>query len=99
MAGDDGATPLIQAEGLGKTYPPRDRRGTGFRAVAGIDFHVDRGRAPSGSSAPTGRASPRRCACSAASPRPPRGSLRILGVDRDGGSVRVPSEVQFRIAC
>jgi lipooligosaccharide transport system ATP-binding protein len=89
MAGDGSATPLIQAEGLKKTYPPRDGRGAGFQAVAGIDFHVDRGEAfgflgPNGA----GKSSTMRmlgCVSTATA-----GTLRILGMDpaRDGRRIR-----------
>jgi lipooligosaccharide transport system ATP-binding protein len=42
---DDLAPVLIQARGLTKTFPPRDKHGTPFTAVDGIDFELRRGEA------------------------------------------------------
>ena len=39
------AAALVEAVGLTKRYPPRDRGGTGFTAVDGIDFALHRGEA------------------------------------------------------
>ncbi|MFK3985112.1 ABC transporter ATP-binding protein [Micromonospora sp. NPDC050397] len=72
--------PLVEAVGLVKRYPPRDRRSTSFTAVDGIDFTLQRGRAfgflgPNGA----GKSSTMRMiAC--VSP-PTAGTLRVLGMD------------------
>lgn len=81
--------PLIEAKGLVKTYPARDRPGGVFQAVAGLDFHVGRGEAfgflgPNGA----GKSSTMRmlgCVSPVTS-----GTLRILGMDpaRDGRRIR-----------
>ncbi|WP_373315440.1 ABC transporter ATP-binding protein [Asanoa ishikariensis] len=71
---------LVQAAGLVKRYPPRDRHGTPFTAVDGIDFVLRRGESfgflgPNGA----GKSSTMRMiAC--VSP-PTAGSLRVLGMD------------------
>jgi lipooligosaccharide transport system ATP-binding protein len=80
---------LVEAVGLVKRYPPRDRRSTGFTAVDGIDFPLRRGEAfgflgPNGA----GKSSTMRMiAC--VSP-PTAGSLRVLGMDArtDGRRIR-----------
>jgi lipooligosaccharide transport system ATP-binding protein len=80
---------LVEAVGLVKRYPPRDRRSTGFTAVDGIDFTLRRGEAfgflgPNGA----GKSSTMRMiAC--VSP-PTAGSLRVLGMDArtDGRRIR-----------
>jgi len=36
---------LVEAVGLTKHYPPRDRRSSGFTAVGGVDFQLRRGEA------------------------------------------------------
>ncbi|RCG32061.1 ABC transporter ATP-binding protein [Sphaerisporangium album] len=89
MTRDGTAAPLIQARGLRKTYPAKVRGGEGFQAVAGIDFHVDRGEAfgflgPNGA----GKSSTMRM-LGCVSP-PTGGDLRILGMDprRDGRRIR-----------
>ncbi|MFC4589572.1 ABC transporter ATP-binding protein [Sphaerisporangium corydalis] len=86
---DDGETPLIDAKGLVKEYPARDRPGGVFRAVAGLDFQVGRGEAfgflgPNGA----GKSSTMRM-LGCVSP-PTAGTLRILGMDpaRDGRLIR-----------
>jgi lipooligosaccharide transport system ATP-binding protein len=89
MASEGDETPLIQAKGLVKAYPARDRHADAFQAVAGLDFHVGRGEAfgflgPNGA----GKSSTMRMlAC--VSPVT-AGSLRILGMDpaRDGRRIR-----------
>jgi lipooligosaccharide transport system ATP-binding protein len=82
-------TPLIEAKGLVKTYPARDRPGGVFEAVAGLDFRVGRGEAfgflgPNGA----GKSSTMRM-LGCVSPVT-AGSLRILGMDpaRDGREIR-----------
>jgi lipooligosaccharide transport system ATP-binding protein len=71
---------LVQAVGLTKTFPPRERRGTAFTAVAGIDLRVMRGEAfgvlgPNGA----GKSSTMRMiAC--VSPKS-TGELQVLGMD------------------
>jgi lipooligosaccharide transport system ATP-binding protein len=89
MATDSIEAPLIEAKGLVKAYPARDRPGGVFQAVAGLDFHVGRGEAfgflgPNGA----GKSSTMRmlgCVSPATA-----GSLRILGMDpaRDGRRIR-----------
>jgi lipooligosaccharide transport system ATP-binding protein len=79
----------VEAVGLVKRYPPRDRRGTSFTAVDGIDFTLRRGEAfgflgPNGA----GKSSTMRMiAC--VSP-PTAGTLRVLGMDpsTDGRRIR-----------
>ncbi|MGW4467785.1 ABC transporter ATP-binding protein [Micromonospora sp. NPDC004704] len=81
--------PLVEAAGLVKRYPPRDRRSTSFTAVDGIDFTLHRGQAfgflgPNGA----GKSSTMRMiAC--VSP-PTAGTLRVLGMDprTDGRRIR-----------
>ena len=34
---------LVEAVGLTKQYPPRDRKSSGFTAVDGVDFVLNRG--------------------------------------------------------
>ncbi|GIF48024.1 lipooligosaccharide transport system ATP-binding protein [Asanoa ferruginea] len=71
---------LVEAAGLVKRYPPRDRHGTAFTAVDGIDFTLRRGESfgflgPNGA----GKSSTMRMiAC--VSP-PTGGTLRVLGMD------------------
>jgi len=71
---------LVEAAGLVKRYPPRDRHGTTFTAVDGIDFTLRRGESfgflgPNGA----GKSSTMRMiAC--VSP-PTEGTLRVLGMD------------------
>jgi lipooligosaccharide transport system ATP-binding protein len=71
---------LVEAAGLVKRYPPRDRHGTPFTAVDGIDFALRRGESfgflgPNGA----GKSSTMRMiAC--VSP-PTAGTLRVLGMD------------------
>jgi lipooligosaccharide transport system ATP-binding protein len=80
---------LVEAVGLVKRYPPRDRRATSFTAVDGIDFALRRGEAfgflgPNGA----GKSSTMRMiAC--VSP-PTAGTLRVLGMDpsTDGRRIR-----------
>jgi lipooligosaccharide transport system ATP-binding protein len=79
----------VEAVGLVKRYPPRDRRSAGFTAVDGIDFIQRRGEAfgflgPNGA----GKSSTMRMiAC--VSP-PTAGTLRVLGMDpaTDGRRIR-----------
>ena len=81
--------PLVEALGLVKRYPPRDRHGSPFVAVDGIDFELRRGEAfgflgPNGA----GKSSTMRMiAC--VSP-PTGGTLRVLGMDpaADGRRIR-----------
>ncbi|BCB76144.1 hypothetical protein Pflav_025540 [Phytohabitans flavus] len=80
---------LVEARGLVKRYPPRDRHGSPFVAVDGIDFELRRGEAfgflgPNGA----GKSSTMRMiAC--VSP-PTGGTLRVLGMDPaiDGRRIR-----------
>ena len=80
---------LVEARGLVKRYPPRERRGSPFVAVDGIDFALRRGEAfgflgPNGA----GKSSTMRMiAC--VSP-PTGGTLRVLGMDpaTDGRRIR-----------
>jgi lipooligosaccharide transport system ATP-binding protein len=80
---------LVEAVGLIKRYPPRNRHDTGFTAVDGIDFRLDRGEAfgilgPNGA----GKSSTMRMiAC--VSPIS-GGRLTVLGLDpgRDGRQIR-----------
>ncbi|RKR92013.1 lipooligosaccharide transport system ATP-binding protein [Micromonospora pisi] len=80
---------LVEAVGLVKRYPPRDRRSPSFTAVNGIDFTLHRGQAfgflgPNGA----GKSSTMRMiAC--VSP-PTAGTLRVLGMDpvTDGRRIR-----------
>jgi len=72
-------SPLVEARGLTKTYPPRGSSGE-FRAVDGVDFELRRGEAfgflgPNGA----GKSSTMRM-ISAISPIS-GGSLRVLGMD------------------
>ncbi|GAA0392856.1 ABC transporter [Acrocarpospora corrugata] len=80
---------LIEATGLEKTYPARNRQGTPFRAVAGVAFRVHRGEAfgflgPNGA----GKSSTMRMLAGVSAPT--AGTLRILGLDpvADGRRVR-----------
>jgi lipooligosaccharide transport system ATP-binding protein len=80
---------LIEAVGLVKRYPPRDKRSTGFVAVGGIDFTVERGEVfgflgPNGA----GKSSTMRM-ISCVSPVT-SGRLRVLGFDPavDGRLIR-----------
>ncbi|WP_308169858.1 ABC transporter ATP-binding protein [Acrocarpospora catenulata] len=71
---------VIEAAGLEKTYPARDRGGTPFRAVAGIGLRVERGEAfgflgPNGA----GKSSTMRMLGGVSAPT--AGTLRILGLD------------------
>ncbi len=80
---------LVEAVGLVKRYPPRDRHSTPFVAVDGIDFALRRGEAfgflgPNGA----GKSSTMRMiACVSA---PTGGLLRVLGMDpaADGRRIR-----------
>jgi lipooligosaccharide transport system ATP-binding protein len=80
---------LVEAVGLVKRYPPRNRTSPAFTAVDGIDFVLRRGEAfgflgPNGA----GKSSTMRMiAC--VSP-PTAGTLRVLGMDpgRDGRRIR-----------
>ena len=80
---------LVEAAGLTKRYPGRDRRSPGFTAVDGIDFALRRGEAfgvlgPNGA----GKSSTMRMiAC--VSPAT-AGTLRVLGMDpaKDGRRIR-----------
>jgi lipooligosaccharide transport system ATP-binding protein len=80
---------LVRASHLAKHYPPRERKGTGFTAVDGVDFEVHRGEAfgvlgPNGA----GKSSTMRMiAC--VSPIS-GGTLTVLGLDpaTDGRAIR-----------
>jgi lipooligosaccharide transport system ATP-binding protein len=79
--------PMVRAVGLEKRYQPR--RGTGFTAVAGIDFTLLRGECfgflgPNGAGKST---TMRMISCVS---RPTAGRLEVLGLDsvRDGQTIR-----------
>ncbi len=89
---DDLSPILVEARGLTKTFPPRDRHGTAFTAVNGIDFDLRRGESfgilgPNGA----GKSSTMRMiAC--VSPVT-GGTLRVLGMDPAGNGRAIRARI------
>jgi lipooligosaccharide transport system ATP-binding protein len=80
---------LVEATGLTKHYPGRDRRSTGFTAVDGIDFSLHRGEA-FGVLGPNGAGKSSTMRMIACVSRATAGTLRVLGMDPavDGRRIR-----------